>query len=295
MRSYYFSMVFIIGMILSMSALKTQAKHILIPTSDLLLEWDVDSLPDDNDDFFKIAEEMPVFQGCDHLENRKQRQYCSKENLVQFLVRNLKYPKEAKDANKTGVAVIKFVVSDEGKVERAKIAKDPGYGMGEEALRVIKNMPVWMPGTNGGKKVNVQMALPVKFISPNGDDDETKELIKADNIAELEWNSVIFDGEWSKEGKLYQVKSEMPIAQLKSLLSIKEKGLPLFVDIGGEVRVTQSYYVSIGRSGTKYLVKEESRNKGLRKKLLKTLVPGDTLYFYALDKKIELLSIKITQ
>jgi len=39
-----------------------------------------------------------------------------------------------------------------------------GYGLDEEALRVIRKMPTWVPGKINGKAVKTKFTLPVKFI-----------------------------------------------------------------------------------------------------------------------------------
>ena len=48
--------------------------------------------------------------------------------------------------------------------EDARRKEDAGIlALNEEALRVINAMPKWQPGTQGGRKVNVQLTLPVTF------------------------------------------------------------------------------------------------------------------------------------
>ena len=39
--------------------------------------------------------------------------------------------------------------------------RDPGYGVGQEAIRVLKTMPKWKPALNKGKAVRSQFTLPV--------------------------------------------------------------------------------------------------------------------------------------
>ncbi|MBI5914218.1 MAG: energy transducer TonB [Bacteroidetes bacterium] len=43
------------------------------------------------------------------------------------------------------------------------MVRDIGCGCGEEALRVVKAMPNWEPGTQRGRPVRVQFNLPIKF------------------------------------------------------------------------------------------------------------------------------------
>jgi len=44
-----------------------------------------------------------------------------------------------------------------------KILRDPGSGLGEEAMRVLKISPHWRAGIQNGKPVRVQYTVPVNF------------------------------------------------------------------------------------------------------------------------------------
>lgn len=112
---------------------------------------------------FKVVEVMPVFSGCEDAENPAA---CSKEKLVQFIIENLKYPEAAKKAGVEGTAIVKFVVGEDGAVMDAKVVKGFSAVCEEEALRVVNALPAWAPGTQNGKAVAVEMALPFKFALP---------------------------------------------------------------------------------------------------------------------------------
>lgn len=96
---------------------------------------------------FVVVQQMPAFRG----------------NLYQYLAQEIQYPPIAKENGIEGTVVVQFVVSEKGEISNAFVVKDIGGGCGEEALRVVKKMPPWLPGANRGKPVKVQMNLPVKF------------------------------------------------------------------------------------------------------------------------------------
>ena len=74
---------------------------------------------------------------------------------------NFKTPAEA-DKNKVqGKMFIQFMVEKDGSLSDFKILKDLGYGMAEEAIRVVKLSPKWIPGTENGKSVRVLYNLPI--------------------------------------------------------------------------------------------------------------------------------------
>ncbi|MFT5168991.1 MAG: TonB family protein [Saprospiraceae bacterium] len=113
-----------------------------------------------DDELFINVEEMPLFPGTSDRET-------SNKELMTFIFTNLKYPKEAKESAIEGTVVVSFVITKEGTVENPKILRSIGGGTNEEVLKVVNLMNTdldpWTPGKQGGKAVNVQFNLPVKF------------------------------------------------------------------------------------------------------------------------------------
>ena len=97
-----------------------------------------------------IPETMPYFPG-------------GQELLLKYLAVNIKYPASAVKAKKQGRVIVTFIVQKDGSVTHAKIAKSIDPELDAEALRVVRGMPKWIPGTQLGKPVNVKYFLPVKF------------------------------------------------------------------------------------------------------------------------------------
>ena len=85
------------------------------------------------------------------------------EKLAQFLKDNIQYPKEAKDNKIEGKVYVSFVVDATGKITDVRMLKRMAYGMDQEAMRVVKMMPNWVPGKQDGKAVAVQYTLPINF------------------------------------------------------------------------------------------------------------------------------------
>lgn len=84
-------------------------------------------------------------------------------DLMAYLAKNIEYPTLAREANIEGVVVLGFVVGKDGSINDISIMKDIGGGCGKEALRVVKNMPRWIPGEANGHAVKVRFTLPVRF------------------------------------------------------------------------------------------------------------------------------------
>jgi len=63
-----------------------------------------------------------------------------------------------------GKVYLQFVINSDGSVTDVKIIRGLGNtSLDEEAIRVVKNMPKWIPGKQNGKVVDVQFTLPIVF------------------------------------------------------------------------------------------------------------------------------------
>ena len=85
------------------------------------------------------------------------------EALYKYLAENLHYPEQAKANKVQGKVYVSFTVKADGSIANAKVERGIGGGCDEEALRVVKAMPKWKPGTDGGRPVDVQYHLPIIF------------------------------------------------------------------------------------------------------------------------------------
>lgn len=83
--------------------------------------------------------------------------------LMNYLGSNITYPKSAQTAGVEGTAIVEFVIAKNGKVKSATIKKGVNPEIDSEALRVVNNMPKWIPGENEGKKVEVNYVIPIRF------------------------------------------------------------------------------------------------------------------------------------
>ncbi|MFD2201232.1 TonB family protein [Shivajiella indica] len=103
-----------------------------------------------DNEIFDVVENAPEYKG-------------GFEAWANYLKENLSYPERAKSNKIEGVVYLVFVINKEGKVESPEILRGVGYGLDEEALRVVKESPDWIPGMQRGQAVNVRMRLPINF------------------------------------------------------------------------------------------------------------------------------------
>lgn len=86
------------------------------------------------------------------------------KELFKYLAANIKYPALARENNLQGRVTLTFVVNKDGRISDVTILKDPiGGGCGKEALRVVSEMPRWIPGEANGNPVKVRYTIPVLF------------------------------------------------------------------------------------------------------------------------------------
>lgn len=86
--------------------------------------------------------------------------------LYKWLLENINYPAEAIEEGVQGKIIVEFVISTTGEIENARVLRGRHPALDKEAIRVVKAMPKWTPGSNNGKPVKVLYTLPVTFKLP---------------------------------------------------------------------------------------------------------------------------------
>ena len=104
----------------------------------------------DNPLNFRVVEELPQFHG-------------GAVEMMKWLTKNLKYPENAQRRKKEGRVVAQFMINVDGSVSDIKVIKSIDPQLDREALRVLKMMPTWKPGTQNGKPCKTMVVVPVWF------------------------------------------------------------------------------------------------------------------------------------
>ena len=102
------------------------------------------------DKVYEVCEQMPIFPGGDAA-------------LMKYLSENVKYPALAIKAQEQGRVVVSFTVEKHGAISDVKVARSVTPSLDAEAVRVVKAMPKWTPGKQGGQLVRVRYNVPVSF------------------------------------------------------------------------------------------------------------------------------------
>lgn len=99
---------------------------------------------------FVVVEQMPQFPGGDAA-------------LMKTINENIKYPDIAKEKGIQGKVICKFCIDETGKVIYPQISRGVDPVLDRAAYEVIKSLPDFRPGTQGGKPVKVWYSLPINF------------------------------------------------------------------------------------------------------------------------------------
>ena len=99
---------------------------------------------------YEIVEQMPEYPG-------------GLTALMNYLRANTRYPAAAQKAGIEGRVIVSFIVEPNGSVSNVKIVRSVDTNLDQEALRVVRQMPKWKPGTQNGVAMRVKYRLPITF------------------------------------------------------------------------------------------------------------------------------------
>ena len=117
-----------------------------------------------DDKVFQLVETMPEFPG-------------GPAELMKWLSTNIKYPTKAHDKGIQGRVIVQFVVNKDGSIVEPTILRSVDPYLDREAIRVVKAMPKWKPGTQRGEPVRVKFTLPIGFKLNGGPEDNKKNTV----------------------------------------------------------------------------------------------------------------------
>ena len=99
---------------------------------------------------FQYVEDMATFPG-------------GSKALMQYIANNIRYPGIARDNSIQGTVVLKLIIEADGSISEVELLRGIGGGCDREAIRLVKNMPKWIPAQQNDRNVRVQVILPIRF------------------------------------------------------------------------------------------------------------------------------------
>ncbi|MBB5637313.1 protein TonB [Pedobacter cryoconitis] len=85
------------------------------------------------------------------------------DKFYTYLSKAIKYPGMAQENKVQGKVFLSFIVEKNGALTDIKVERKLGSGTDEEAIRVLKASPHWLPGIQNGKPVRVKYNIPISF------------------------------------------------------------------------------------------------------------------------------------
>jgi len=117
-------------------------------TMDLTIELEKNNVSEK--DVYVKAEIMPQYPGGD-------------AQLRKFIITNVNYPKAAREQKVKGTVIVRFVVNTKGNIEDVQILQRLHPAIDAEVLKIVGRLQQFIPGSQGGKPVEVYYTVPVTF------------------------------------------------------------------------------------------------------------------------------------
>lgn len=85
------------------------------------------------------------------------------DRMMSWLIKNVRYPAKAQKARVQGFVVVSYLVDTAGQISNIEVLRSVHPDIDAEAIRVVKLMPKFKPGTIEGKPTDMPFVLPIRF------------------------------------------------------------------------------------------------------------------------------------
>lgn len=124
---------------------------ILIKTKEnQISDGSLNSNVDNDEKIYSVIEQKPLFPG-------------GEAALLKYIDSNIKYPVKAQEWGIQGTVVLRFVVTKKGKIGKVEVVRSLSPECDKEAIRVVKQLPDFIPGKQNGQNVSVWYTVPVYY------------------------------------------------------------------------------------------------------------------------------------
>lgn len=106
---------------------------------------------------------------CGHLDAQQkdkieEPQYPGgRKELLKYMEENMVHPVEMRQLGVEGEVVVEFFVERSGVISGVSVVKSLSKSFDDEAIRLTRNMPRWVPGKKNGVPVRYKMTMPINF------------------------------------------------------------------------------------------------------------------------------------
>ena len=138
--------------------MENEEKIELKPEVDLDVEVTIETIIED----VVYIKDEEVDEVVDFVENYPEFPGGMKA-FYKYVGDNMNYPTQAIRMGIEGRVYVQFVVDKEGNLSEVKAIRGIGAGCDQEAERVLRESPRFIPGKQRGRPVKVRMVMPIVF------------------------------------------------------------------------------------------------------------------------------------
>lgn len=110
---------------------------------------------------FATVDVIPTFPNC---KNDGDRLDCFNTEMIKHIQEYFVYPDEALLNKQEGEVWVRFIIDKNGNVTNIKtLGPKGGKILNDEAVRVVSNLPKFIPATKNGENVSVKYGFPINF------------------------------------------------------------------------------------------------------------------------------------
>ena len=85
-------------------------------------------------------------------------------NFSEYLSQHLVYPKLAKETSLEGIVKAEVLLNEVGEVTEICIVESMGNTIDAQVIKLLREMPYWIPAVRNGRTVSQRLIVPFKFI-----------------------------------------------------------------------------------------------------------------------------------
>lgn len=120
---------------------------------------DIEALPTEDVTVPKDSNLVGLMQGVDCVPEFP----GGYKKMMDFLAANVKYPEAAVEGAISGRVVVQFTVKKDGSIDDIEVIRSVYPDLDEEAVRVVKLLPNFIPATIDGEAIDCTFTLPIQF------------------------------------------------------------------------------------------------------------------------------------
>ncbi len=118
------------------------------------VETEIPLSVEENDQvIFDVVEQMPQYPG-------------GQEAMMRYLSQHIRYPEQAYTEGIEGRVIAQMVIDTDGNATDITIVRSVHPDLDREAVRVLSDMPQWIPGRQRNQVVKVRYTVPIRFKLP---------------------------------------------------------------------------------------------------------------------------------